>query len=764
MPRKSAIPTQKVALKQEAQTQKKLLSGVTLDSFQNFFAKLGIGTDNPASFVGYGFNPITRNRIQLEWAHRGSWLAGMMIDLIADDMTRGGIEMLGELKPEQLDQIEEAAVQWDVWGQIRRAIQWGRLYGGALLIPVVEGQAVETELLLDRVGKNQFKGLLVLDRWMVEPYLSQLVTKPGRYLGLPSSYLVTPRAPAFTGRRIHYSRAWRFLGIELPYQQALTENYWSISVIERAWDRMTSFDAATQGASQLAYKAHLRVFSIENLRDIIAGGGPALDGLVKMVDAMRRSQVNEGITLIDSKDKYEAHTHAAFTGLTDLVLMLLQQISGEEQIPLVRLLGQSPAGLNSTGESDLKTYYDGILSRQERMLRVPVTSVYRMLAAGLGINLPQGFKIKFKPLWQLSDKDRSEVAKANTDTVIQAVEAGLVSPKTGLMELRQQASLTGTWSNISDEEIDQASEEAAPPAQESDGEGGNLEAGDGTPVHIHDEAGWIEVTQEQFEKIVVGKSYNFGNGRIGRVIEKSQGDGSKSSAGWASGRPLIRVQWRTKDGLDRVPGKQAGYVELPGAKKDGDCSVVAVLGGISLQKGCCNNFQLGPNAETEEFKCGSCRFHEDEVRHQATSDSNLGQLAWHHGLQVVIETPQGQVRRGLGWEVRMPADYGYLRRAPGADGDELDCYVGPTPASTKVFLIDQVDPGTGVFDEHKVMLGYSSKQRAVEDYLLGFSDGSGPKRLGSVSELEMPVFKGWLQDGNLQVPFGKLQATEGRRV
>ena len=55
--------------------------GKTIDSFVNMMHGLGIGADNPLSTASYGFNPITRNRIQLEWMHRGSWLAGLAVDI-----------------------------------------------------------------------------------------------------------------------------------------------------------------------------------------------------------------------------------------------------------------------------------------------------------------------------------------------------------------------------------------------------------------------------------------------------------------------------------------------------------------------------------------------------------------------------------------------------------------------------------------------------------------------------------------------------------
>jgi hypothetical protein len=92
----------------------------------------------------------------------------------------------------------------------------------------------------------------------------------------------------------------------------------------------------------------------------------------------------------------------------------------------------------------------------------------------------------------------------------------------------------------------------------------------------------------------------------------------------------------------------------------------------------------------------------------------------------------------------MPADYGYIRRTNGADGEQLDCYVGPDPSAPVVWIVEQADLATGRFDEHKVMLGFGSREEAISTYTLGFSDGMGPARIRDVLELQIADFTSWL--------------------
>jgi hypothetical protein len=116
------------------------------------------------------------------------------------------------------------------------------------------------------------------------------------------------------------------------------------------------------------------------------------------------------------------------------------------------------------------------------------------------------------------------------------------------------------------------------------------------------------------------------------------------------------------------------------------------------------------------------------------------------GLDFSIENPKGAVRRGRGeggeWKVTMPADYGYLRRTTGADGDHIDAYDGRN--GSRYFIIDQLDHRTGDFDEHKVMMRFRDEAHARETYEKAFSDGKAGERLGHIHEVSLDELKTWL--------------------
>ncbi len=436
----------------------------TTDGFANLTSRLGYGSvDNGLSRGHYQFNHITQNRLQLEAAYRGNWMVGNIVDAIAEDMTRAKIELKHAGDPSESSEIERYFTKTGVWGDITDAIKWSRLYGGAIAVMMIDGQDLSTPLSLDTIGKNQFKGLIVYDRWQLMPSMNDIINpNEGAEAGLPRYYSIVTDFNGDSqslGAKIHYTRIVRFDGIKLPYFQAITEMYWGESVLERLFDRLISFDTATMGASNLVDRAYLRTVGVDGLREILAIGGKAEEGLVKMFDYVRMLQNNEGLTLLDKNDMF-ATTSYSFAGLSDIILQFGQQLAGASGIPLVRLFGQSPNGMSATGESDIRMYYDTILSKQESMLREGtqriLSAVYRSLYTK---PLPIDTTFEFKPLWQMSDEQKVTIANTATNTIIASHQEGLISTPTAMKELRQLSYKTGVYTNITDEEIEEAENE-----------------------------------------------------------------------------------------------------------------------------------------------------------------------------------------------------------------------------------------------------------------------------------------------------------------
>lgn len=450
----------------------------TADGFVNFVSRVGVNPARPQNQLSvshYQFNLLTRNRTQLEAAYRGSWIVGQVIDAWAEDMTRAGINITTNEGAENVKKLQTEISRLGIWKSICSEKKWARLYGGAIAVMQIKGEDLATPLDKETIQQGSFLGISSYDRWQLNPDLTNLIQE-GPDMGLPEYYNIvlgnnagnfsTNATP--TGQiTVHHSRCIRMIGIELPFFQAITEMMWGESVLERLWDRLLSFDDTTLATANLVDRANLRTVQIDGLREIIAAGGKAKEGLIQMFEMIRAFQSNEGLTLLDKNDLFSS-TQYSFAGIPDVLIQFAQQLSGACGIPLVRLFGQSPAGLNATGEADIRMYYDRINAEQESTLRNPWETLLDVLyRSTFGVPMPEDLQFTFVPLWQMSAMDKATIAKTNTETVIAAHQDGLIDTATSMTELRESSGDHGLFNNITDEQITEAENEL-PPMPEPD--------------------------------------------------------------------------------------------------------------------------------------------------------------------------------------------------------------------------------------------------------------------------------------------------------
>ena len=138
------------------------------------------------------------------------------------------------------------------------------------------------------------------------------------------------------------------------------------------------------------------------------------------------------------------------------------------------------------------------------------------------------------------------------------------------------------------------------------------------------------------------------------------------------------------------------------------------------------------------------------------------------GYNITIENPKGSVRRGTdskgnAWENTLNNDYGYIRGTEGVDGDHIDVYLSDNPTEGNVFVIDQVNPQTREFDEHKVMYGFNSAEEAREAYLANFSEGWNG--LGTITEVSKDEFKKWIESSHRKTkPFSEYRSVRANEM
>ncbi|MDY6345241.1 MAG: DUF1073 domain-containing protein [Succiniclasticum sp.] len=353
--------------------------------------------------------------------------------------------------------------------KIQEGLCWGRLYGGAIGIMLIKGQGSPEQLAmplaLEEMVPGDFKGLMILDRWNGVSPSSELVDDiSDPEYGLPDAYIVTdPVDGAMT--RVHHTRCIRFVGNNLPFWERQAELYWGASVIESVFDELKKRDNVSWNIAQLTFLANLRVLKMNDIGQTLAATDPQSQAeLYRTLTAQNWLASNMGIQIMDAADGFETHQYT-FGGLADCYQQFIMDVSGAAEIPVTKLFGRSPSGLNATGESDLQNYYDMIGEKQESILRPILNKLLPPFMVSMFGAVPDDLDFDFNPVSEPSDKERMELAKTGTDNVVAALNAGMISKRTGLQELKQQSERTGVWTNITDEDIEKAPDEIEDPGE-----------------------------------------------------------------------------------------------------------------------------------------------------------------------------------------------------------------------------------------------------------------------------------------------------------
>lgn len=430
---------------------------MTLDAFSNALFRLGLGSQAPIEATEYPLTRMTDNYALLNSLYRGNWVVQNVVEIIPDDMLREWFNLTGDIAPDSMDEISRVFRNTQLRDKLNRGLCWGRLYGGAAGLILVKGQDDLSEPLdLSAVLPGSFQGLYILDRWSGITPGMEIVNDPGdRDFNLPMWYDIT-NARGETVAHVHHSRIIRFTGRELPFLEQVAEMYWGESEIEAIFEDIKKHDNVSANMANLTFRANTDIMSVENLEQLISvGGKEQLRRFWETMQAISVVKSNFGLQLMNRDDKFQNNQYT-FTGLKDVYDSMCLDLSGATRIPVTKLFGRSPAGMNATGESDLKNYYDYVDTKRESDLRPILEQLMPVIFMSAIGYVPDTYDIQFPPLWTPTADELANIANKKADTIIGAYQSGLLDKKTAMYELKQLSEETGMFGSISDDDINAA--------------------------------------------------------------------------------------------------------------------------------------------------------------------------------------------------------------------------------------------------------------------------------------------------------------------
>ncbi len=447
--RRKAAPVQKDTVRRaDPVTQARILS--SMDGYSNAAAFLG--ADSPLSSAGtFIRSGLTANTQLLTTAYRENWLATRIIDTPAEDMTRAWYTLTAEFPSEDLEKLKRLEARHSIRQELTDAIRWGRLYGGALAVIVIRGDAerMDQPLNLEWLAPDCFQGLWVLDRATgISPSLELETDLDDPDYGLPMYYTVETDAGEMSSMKIHHSRVLRFTGRELPRMETISENYWGASELEHLWDVLERQSSISANIAELVFRANITTLKMSDFGDSVAmSSDEGREAVRSLISEENRFRTSFGLQLLSRDDSMETHPYA-FTGLSDIYESTLMDVAGAAEIPATRLFGRSPQGFQSTGESDMRNYYEMIAALQERHLRPALERLLPVMAISCWGYLPKDLSFVFNPLATETPDNAAELVGKLSAPVIEAYKAGLISRESGVDELKARGEPYAMWTKI----------------------------------------------------------------------------------------------------------------------------------------------------------------------------------------------------------------------------------------------------------------------------------------------------------------------------
>jgi phage-related protein (TIGR01555 family) len=376
----------------------------TRDTLTNLVSMLGTSRDKAAS-THYGVPVLTEAEILN--AYRGAWLPRKIVDIPALDSCREW--RAWQADDSAIELIEGEEKRLNVRGKVLEARIKARLWGGAAVYIGTGDSDPRQPLEVERIGKAGIKFLTVLSRRQLNP--GEIETNPeSEWYDRPKLYTL---ANGGTPIDIHPSRLVIFLGNPDPDPANSGQRGWADSVLISVTDAIKQADGTAANIASLVFEAKINIIRIPNFMASVGDPGYRSKLLERYTLAATSKGIN-GDLILDKEEEFEQRT-SSFAQLPDVLDRFLQIVSGAADIPATRLLGQSPAGMNATGESDLRNYYDRISAGQEIEMTPAMHRLDEAIIRSATGGRDEAIYYDWKPLWQLSDKERADIFKTKAD-------------------------------------------------------------------------------------------------------------------------------------------------------------------------------------------------------------------------------------------------------------------------------------------------------------------------------------------------------------
>ena len=394
------------------------------DGYVNLLNKYGTKQDNSEAYK-FEREPVIPD-MQLTGLYEGNGLFSKIIDTPAEEALKHGFDL--NLKSDELNAFVEDALDDLEWEErAATAIKWARLYGGALIVMLIDdGRGLEEPVDWEHI--RSIDELRVYERSIVQPDYASLyqqdyggkgVGNRVSKFGQPEYYYVSSIYGSF---KVHESRCLVFRNGVLPEQTSnATYLFWGMPEYVRIRRALRETVTAHTDSVKLLERSVQAIYSMKGLASLLTTD----DGENQVLKRLQLVDTSRGLLnsiAIDSEgEQYDFKTFQ-FSGVKDVIDATCNMLSALTNIPQTILFGRSPAGMNATGDSDFESYYNFVEKIQrlmlKRNLRTLLDVVFRAGIASGDVAEEPDYKLEFKPLWSLSDAEQATVDQTKAQTAL----------------------------------------------------------------------------------------------------------------------------------------------------------------------------------------------------------------------------------------------------------------------------------------------------------------------------------------------------------
>lgn len=394
------------------------------DGYVNLLNKYGTKQDNSEAYK-FEREPVIPD-MQLTGLYEGNGLFSKIIDTPAEEALKHGFDL--NLKSNEMNAFVDEVLddlEWDE--KATTAIKWARLYGGALIVMLIDdGRGLEEPVDWEHI--RSIDELRVYERSIVQPDYASLYQQDygGKGIGnrvskfgQPEYYYVSSIYGSF---KVHESRCLVFRNGVLPEQTSnATYLFWGMPEYVRIRRALRETVTAHTDSVKLLERSVQAIYSMKGLASLLTTD----DGENQVLKRLQLVDTSRGLLnsiAIDSEgEQYDFKTFQ-FSGVKDVIDATCNMLSALTNIPQTILFGRSPAGMNATGDSDFESYYNFVEKIQrlmlKRNLRTLLDVVFRAGIASGDVAEAPDYKLEFKPLWSLSDTEQATVDQTKAQTAL----------------------------------------------------------------------------------------------------------------------------------------------------------------------------------------------------------------------------------------------------------------------------------------------------------------------------------------------------------